>query len=211
MNPFDTALMVFDFAAIAVFAATGALAAARRGQDIVAFGFLASVTAVGGGTMRDLLIGAPVFWIAKPSYLAVCLATAAVFWFIARPGWRFRALLWLDAIGMAAYTVVGTAKAFDYGSPALPAIVMGVLTASFGGIIRDVLTGEPTIIMRKEIYVTAALGGSVVYVALTLLQMPYMIAGPAAFLAAFGLRAGALTFGWSLPGAPYSRDNPPTA
>jgi uncharacterized membrane protein YeiH len=205
MTPFDTILIVFDFAAIAVFAATGALAAARRRQDLIAFGFLASVTAVGGGTVRDLLIGAPVFWIAKPAYLAVCLTTALVFFFIARPGWRFRALLWLDAVGMAAYTVVGTAKAIDYGAPALPAIVMGVLTASFGGMIRDVLTGEPSILLRKEIYVTAALAGSVVYVVLDALQTPYMIAGPAAFVAAFGLRACALKFGWSLPGPPFDR------
>jgi uncharacterized membrane protein YeiH len=205
MAPFQTALMVFDFGAMAVFAATGALAAARRKQDIIAFGFFAAVTGVGGGTVRDLLIGAPVFWIAQPSYLMVCLGTAAVLWLLARPGWRLSALLWLDAVGMAAYAVVGTAKALDYGTPALPAICMGVLTASFGGIVRDVLAGEPSVLLRKEIYITAALAGSAVYVAMSALNAPYMIAGPAAFATALGLRACALTFGWRLPGPPRWR------
>ena len=207
MLPIATALMLFDFAAMAVFAATGALAAARRKQDIIAFGFFAAVTGVGGGTLRDLLIGAPVFWIARPAYLAVCLATAALLWLLARPGWRLNALLWLDAVGMAAYAVVGTAKALDYGVPALPAICMGVLTASFGGIVRDVLAGEPSVLLRKEIYITAALAGSAVYVGLTMLHTPYGIAGPAAFAAAFGLRVCALKFGWSLPGQPMWRDH----
>ncbi len=205
MTPFATALIVLDFAAMAVFAATGALAAARRKQDIIAFGFFAAVTGVGGGTLRDLLIGAPVFWIARPAYLAVCLATAALLWLLARPSWRLNALLWLDAVGMAAYTVVGTAKALDFGVPALPAICMGVLTASFGGIVRDVLAGEPSVLLRKEIYITAALGGSVVYVALDAAQAPYLIAGPLAFATAFGLRACALMFGWRLPGPPFWR------
>ena len=208
MEPFQTALIVLDFAAMSVFAASGALAAARRKQDIIAFGFFAAVTGVGGGTLRDLLIGAPVFWIARPAYLAVCLATAAVLWLTVRPGWRFRALLWLDAVGMAAYVVVGTAKPLDYGAPPLPAICMGVLTASFGGIVRDVLAGEPSILLRKEIYITAALAGSVVYVALAASHTPYLVAGPVAFAVTVGLRACALKFGWRLPGPPFWRDDP---
>ena len=205
MLPIATALTVLDFAAMAVFAATGALAAARRKQDVIAFGFFAAVTGVGGGTLRDLLIGAPVFWIAQPAYLAVCLITAVLLWLTARPGWRLSALLWLDAVGLAAYAVVGAAKALDHGTPALPAICMGVLTASFGGIVRDVLAGEPSVLLRKEIYITAALAGSVVYVGLTRMHAPYPVAGPAAFAAAFGLRACALRFGWSLPGPPQWR------
>jgi uncharacterized membrane protein YeiH len=206
MTPFQTALTVFDFAAMAVFAASGALAAAHRKQDIIAFGFFAAVTGVGGGTLRDLLIGAPVFWIARPEYLGICLATALALWLTVRPGWRFRALLWLDALGMAAYAVIGAAKALDLGTPALPAVCMGVLTACFGGIVRDVLAGEPSILLRKEIYITAALLGAAVYVGLTRLHAPYGLAGPLAFAAAFALRAGALKFGWSLPGAPFDKE-----
>ena len=206
MLPIATALTVLDFAAMAVFAATGALAAARRKQDLIAFGFFAAVTGVGGGTLRDLLIGAPVFWVARPVYLAVCLTTAAVLWLTARPGWRLSALLWLDSVGTAAYAVVGTAKALDHATPALPAICMGVLTASFSGIVRDVLAGEPSVLLRKEIYITAALAGSATYVALTALHAPYPVAGPVAFAVAFGLRACALRFGWRLPGPPQWRD-----
>ena len=128
-------------------------------------------------------------------------------WLTARPGWRLTALLWLDAVGMAAYAVVGTAKALDHGVPALPAICMGVLTASFGGIVRDVLAGEPSVLLRKEIYITAALAGSAVYVALAALHAPYLIAGPIAFAVALSLRACALRFGWNLPGPPQWRDH----
>jgi uncharacterized membrane protein YeiH len=202
MIPIATALMVLDFAAIGVFAASGALAAARRNQDLIAFIFFGSITGVGGGTVRDLLIGAPVFWIAKPGYIAVCVVVSAVLWLIARPGWRLTALLWFDALGMAAYTVVGAAKALDLGVPALPAVIMGVITASVGGIIRDVVAGEPTILLSKEIYITAALLGSTVYVVLTVLGVPYGVAGPLAFAAAFALRASAMKFGWSLPPPP---------
>jgi uncharacterized membrane protein YeiH len=203
MSQLQTIIMVLDFCAIAVFAATGALAAARRNQDIIAFCFFGTVTGVGGGTVRDLLIGAPVFWIAKPSYMAIAVATSCVLWLIARPGWRLTALLWLDAVGMAAYAVVGSAKALDLGVSPLPAIIMGAITASVGGIIRDVLAGEPSILLRREIYITAALVASTVYVGLRWLGMPYMVAGPIAFAAGFGLRACALRFGWSLPPPPF--------
>lgn len=203
MSQLQTALMVLDFCAIALFAASGAMAAARRNQDIIAFGFFGTVTGVGGGTVRDLLIGAPVFWIANPTYLAVAVATSCGLWLVARPGWRLNALLWLDAVGMAAYAVVGSAKALDLGVPPLPAIVMGAITASVGGIIRDVLAGEPSILLRREIYITAALAAATVYICLTLAGMPYGVAGPIAFAVGFGLRACALRFDWRLPPPPF--------
>ena len=203
MSQLQTVIMVLDFCAIALFAASGAMAAARRNQDIIAFGFFGTVTGVGGGTVRDLLIGAPVFWIAKPAYLAVAIAASCAMWLIARPGWRLNALLWLDAVGMAAYAVVGAAKALDLGVPPLPSIIMGAITASVGGIIRDLLGGEPSILLRREIYITAALLASTVYVCLRVIGMPYPVAGPLAFAAGFGLRACALRFGWSLPPPPF--------
>src|SRR5579884_3475019 len=112
------ALTLLDYAAVAVFGATGALAAARRKHDIVTFGFFAAVTGVGGGTLRDLLIGAPVFWIARPLYPAAALAAALAVWVF---GWGRRGervLVWLDALGMAAYAVVGALKALSLGVPA---------------------------------------------------------------------------------------------
>ena len=202
MNRLQTIIMVLDFCAIALFAASGAMAAARRNQDIIAFGFFGTVTGVGGGTVRDLLIGAPVFWIAKPTYLTVAVIASCGLWFFARPGWRLTALLWLDAVGMAAYAVVGSAKALDLGVPPLPSIIMGAITASVGGIIRDLLGGEKSILMSREIYITAALAAATVYICLRVVGMPYGFAGPVAFAVGFGLRACALKFGWHLAPPP---------
>ncbi len=197
----DTTLrMVFDYAGVAVFAATGALAAARRGFDIVTFAFFAAVTGIGGGTLRDLLIGAPVFWVLNPGYLGVCIAAAGAVWAVGDRLQRLRTLLWLDALGLAAYCVIGASKAADWGAPPLVAVVMGVLSASFGGVVRDVLAGEPSALHRKEIYITAAVAGAAAFVLLRLLGLSEPVAGGAGMAAAFALRAGALVRGWSLPG-----------
>jgi uncharacterized membrane protein YeiH len=200
LDPLGTTLFWLDYAAVAVFGATGALAAARRKHDVITFGFFAAITGVGGGTLRDLLIGAPVFWVQRPGYILACLAAAAGVWLLGKRGWRFRALLWLDALGMAAYAVVGTAKALSLGVHPFTASVMGVLTTAFGGVIRDVLAEEPNLLLRREIYITAAMLGAGVFVVLQLLKVPFWPAGIAGFTAAFALRACAILFGWSLPG-----------
>ncbi|HEV2532675.1 trimeric intracellular cation channel family protein [Phenylobacterium sp.] len=202
MDVLAQALSALDYAAVAVFGATGALAAARRKHDIVTFGFFAAVTGVGGGTLRDLLIGAPVFWVARPAYLAVTLGAAAAIWLF---GWGRRGeriLTWLDAVGMAAYAVVGALKASSLGAPPLSAIVMGVLTSTFGGIIRDVLAEEPSVLLRRELYVTAALVGATAFVLLQIVGVAIIPAGLAAFALAFAIRAGAIIFRWTLPGFP---------
>jgi uncharacterized membrane protein YeiH len=210
MDPLATTLMVLDYAAVAVFGASGALAAARRKHDIITFGFFAAVTGVGGGTLRDLLIGAPVFWVAKPQYVLVCIAAAAAVWVF---GWGRRGermLNWLDALGMAAYCVVGALKSLSLGVPAFSAVVMGVLTAAFGGIIRDVLAEEPSILLKRELYITPALLGAGVFVGLDALGVAGAVAGVMGFLCAFALRAGAILFGWRMPGFP-GRAPPPEA
>jgi uncharacterized membrane protein YeiH len=188
-----------DMAGVAVFAISGALQAARAKQTIVTFAFFAAVTGVGGGTLRDLLIGAPVFWVHRSDYLFVCLAAAVAVWFSKAERWPQAALLWFDAVGMAAYAVIGAAKAHGLGIPPLPAIVMGVLTASFGGIIRDVLAGVPSILLRPEIYVSAAALGAGTYVLLVSQGVGGVIAGLIGFAAGFGLRALAIARGISLP------------
>src|SRR4051812_25150997 len=124
MDRLALTLSILDFGAVAVFGATGALAAARNRHDIVTFGFFAAVTGVGGGTLRDLLIGAPVFWIGRPGYVIVCLAAAAAVWVFGPRRFRPRILTWLDAVGMAAYAVVGALKAQSLGVPPFPAVVM---------------------------------------------------------------------------------------
>jgi uncharacterized membrane protein YeiH len=188
-----------DVVGIAVFAASGALAAARRGQTLVTFAFFAAITGTGGGTIRDLLIGAPVFWLHDPRVIGVCLVTALLVWITPRRLWSPRALDWFDAVGLAAYAVYGAAKAFAFGIPPLPAIVMGVVTACFGGILRDVLAGEPSILLRPEIYVTAAALAAGLFVVLTLLGLALPWSAAIGAAAGFGLRALAITRGLALP------------
>ena len=199
-SPISLALFWLDYAAVAIFAMTGALAAARTRQDIVTFGFFAAITGVGGGTMRDLLIGAPVFWVQRPGYIVACLVAAVAVWIFAKRGWRFRALLWLDAVGLAAYAVVGTAKALSLGVHPFSAIIMGVLTSCFGGIIRDVLAGEPNLLMSREIYVTAALLSAAVFAGLRLMGADFWLAATIGFFAGLTLRACAIKYNLRLPG-----------
>ena len=150
------AFYLLDYFGLAVFAISGALLAAERCQTLVTFLFFAVVTEVGGGIMRDLLIGAPVFWVHKNLTLAICLAAGLAVWLTARQRWNERGLLWFDVLGLAAYSAYGASKALAYGVAPIPAFVMGVLTACAGGTIHDVLAGEPSILMRPKIYVTAA-------------------------------------------------------
>ena len=189
----------FDLAGLAVFAASGALAAAKRGQTLVTLSFFALITGVGGGTVRDLLIGAPVFWVHDARAATVCLALAIVIWTTPERWWRGAALDWFDAVGLAAYAVFGAAKAIGYGVPPVPAAVMGVVTACVGGIIRDVLAGEPSILMRPELYVTAAALASAAYVALARMGVEPGLAAVLAASAGFTLRAAAIRFRLRLP------------
>lgn len=202
MDALATAFFWLDAAAVAVFGATGALAAAQRKHDIVTFAFFAAVTGVGGGTMRDLFIDAPVFWVQRPHYVIICVAAAAAVWVFGTGHARMKVLLWLDALGMAAYAVVGAAKALSFGVAPIPAVVMGVLTACFGGIIRDVLAGEPSVLLRRELYVSCALVGASVYVALYMLGVRGLWSGVGGFGAAFAVRACAIHWGWNLPAFP---------
>jgi uncharacterized membrane protein YeiH len=197
MNP----ILLLDYAGVAVFAATGALAASRKQLDIIGFLFLAAVTGTGGGTLRDVLLGhLPVFWVTNPAYMLVCAAIGVIVFFTAHlVESRYRLLLWLDAVGLASYAAMGAAKGLAAtGSPVI-AIIMGVLTATFGGILRDLLAGEPSVLLRPEIYVTAALAGAAVFTLATLAGASTLVAAALAFSAAFLVRGGALRFGWTFP------------
>jgi len=190
---------LLDLAGIAVFAASGALAAARREQTPVTFAFFAAVTGTGGGTVRDLLIGVPVVWMHDWRVLATCLAMAALVWLTPRAWWHERSLDWFDAVGLAAYAVFGASKALHLGIPPLQAAIMGIITACMGGIIRDVLAQEPSILLRPELYITAAALASGLFVGLVLLGVPLMIAAGIGGVAGFALRAMAIVTGLSLP------------
>jgi uncharacterized membrane protein YeiH len=191
---------------VAVFALTGALAAARDRHDIVTFWFFAVVTGVGGGTLRDLLIGAPVFWVGDATYLAIGLVAAVTVWFLAPHLERAKTLIWLDATGLAVYAVIGAAKALLLGVNPLVAIGMGVLTACFGGVIRDVLAGQPSVLLKREIAISAALLAAAAFVALDAAGAPPLWAAAVGALAGFGLRAGAIHYGWALPAFGGGRD-----
>ena len=193
------ALLLLDYVGIAVFAISGALLAAEKKQTLVTFIFFAVVTGVGGGTVRDLLIGAPVFWVGTNATLLICIVAGVAVWFLSRKTIADKALLWFDAIGLAAYATYGAAKALNYGVAPVPAFAMGVMTACVGGIIRDVLANEPSILMRPELYVTAAALASGLFVALTLFGAPATLAALVAGLAGFSLRGAAIARGLSLP------------
>ena len=188
-----------DLFGIAVFAASGALAAAKQRQTLVTFAFFALVTGVGGGTVRDLLSGAPVFWVHDWSFAATCLGTAGLVWLTPVSVWNERALDWFDAVGIAIYAVFGAWKALSLGIEPLPAMMMGVITACVGGIIRDVLAGEPSILLKPEIYVTAAALASGLFVLLLWFNVLLLPAAIISAVAGFALRAMAIHRGWAIP------------
>ncbi|MGZ3172561.1 MAG: trimeric intracellular cation channel family protein [Croceibacterium sp.] len=195
---------LLDLAGIAVFALSGALLATRLKQTIVTVIFFALVTGVGGGSVRDLLIGAPVFWVRDPWVAPVIVLTALIAWFTPRRWWEGKVLDWADAVGLAAYSVLGTAKALSYGVEPVPAILMGVITGCVGGVIRDVLAGQPSILMRPELYVTAAALGATLCALGSLLALPQEAVWALSALAAFALRGAALAWKIELPA--YSRE-----
>lgn len=200
LAPLIPALAVLDYVGIAVFAISGALLAAEKRLTLVTFFFFAVITGVGGGTVRDVLIGAPVFWMHENWILLICLGAGLMVWFIPRRWLGGTTLAWFDAVGLAVYATYGAAKGLAYGAAPLPAFGMGVLTACLGGIIRDVLADEPSILLRPELYVTAAALSAGLMVLLTVGGAPELAAGGIAALSGFVLRGAAIARGWSLPG-----------
>ncbi|TYC49432.1 trimeric intracellular cation channel family protein [Rhodobacterales bacterium] len=190
-----------DYFGVAVFAVTGGIVASRKQLDIIAFLFFATLTGIGGGTLRDLLLGLPVFWVQNQVYLLVCLVVSVIVWFCA--DWieqLSKPLRWADAIGISAYSVLGAAKALSADSAVLVAILMGVATATFGGVLRDTIAREPTSIVKPEIYVSAAFAGAGSYVLLLYLGLPQLAAAVLGAGCALVLRGGAILRGWTLPG-----------
>ena len=192
-------LIALDYLGITVFAVSGALVAAQKQQNFVTFAFFAAATGMGGGTLRDLLIGAPVFWISDNLSLLVCLVAAMGVWFLARAPAVPKALLWFDAVGLAAYAVYGTNKALQYGLSPVPASTMGIMTACAGGIVRDVLAQQPSVVLRPEVYVSAAASSAVLYTILVHSAVPTAVAAGIAGLVGFTLRGVALVTGLGLP------------
>lgn len=198
---FDNLTIMLEWFGLVVFAISGALTASRKQMDAIGFILLATATGVGGGTLRDVLLGAqPVFWIKEPIVLIVCAVVGVAMFFLAHiPQSRMRLLLWLDAIGLSLVAVTGAEKALLFGSGYIVATAMGVVTATFGGVIRDVLGGESPVILSREIYVSAAFVGALTFCTVVFAGFPHMSGLLAGFFACFVLRAAALHWGWSLP------------
>lgn len=207
----DTFAEALNWFGVAVFATTGALVASRKQMDIVGFALLGTATGIGGGTIRDTLLGQyPIFWIADPRYLTTCVVVSCATFFLAHiPQSRYSLLLRFDGIGMAIFAVTGTETALLSDAEPLVAIAMGVITATFGGMIRDVLGGEIPLILRREIYVTAALVGAGCFMLLTLAGFTREAALTGGFVLAAAIRMSALRWNWSLPRYRPREERPP--
>lgn len=198
LNPLTIYLL--DLFGVFVFALSGALAAERRRMDLFGFVVIALLPALGGGTLRDMIIDAPVFWLADPAYLLMSLL-AAVLTFLAANVIRRAGvwLVWADALGLSLFCVLGAAKAQDLGHSAAIAVFMGVMTAVVGGIIRDVVCNEVPLILQQDVYATAAFAGATGYVGLVWLGLESQTAVWAGAAVCFTVRAAALLWNLSLP------------
>jgi uncharacterized membrane protein YeiH len=189
------------FLAIGVFAVTGVLAGLRKEADLFSLLIFGLVTALGGGTIRDILLNIPVFWVDDLSYIWVAAGAALLAFFVYRLFSRvYRLLLYLDAIGVALFTIEAINKVLDLGHPPLIAIIMGIVTGIGGGLVRDVLTDRPTLLMTKDLYATPILLGSILYLALLIFAPSFSLSWLVAMIVIFGFRAAAIYWNLSMPG-----------
>jgi uncharacterized membrane protein YeiH len=204
-------ISVLDYAAVLVFAITGALVASRAQLDLVGFAFIACLTALGGGTLRDLLLDRnPIFWIDNPAYLGVAAFAAMVVFFTAHLlESRYRTLIWLDSFALAVAVAAGAGVAFSLDQSPTIVVLMGMITGCMGGLMRDVVVDEvPLVLKQGELYVTAAFAGSATAVVTRSLVGDDAIALFAGACVTWVLRAGSLYFGWNLP---VYKSRPPRA
>ncbi|TGN47152.1 trimeric intracellular cation channel family protein [Paracoccus liaowanqingii] len=198
----DALVAALDYGSVLIFALTGALVASRAQLDPVGFIFMAALTAVGGGTLRDLILGREmVFWVAQPAYVVLAAGAAlVVFWTAHLFESRYDWLVWLDSVALAVAVAAGAGVAMEGGFGAVIVIIMGVVTGTFGGLMRDVVGNEvPLVLKQGQLYLTAAFGGALVAVTLDWLGLARPQALIAGALVVWGLRAGSLWFGWRLP------------
>lgn len=194
--------VALDFVGVAVFAVSGALAAGRKELDLLGVIVLALVTAIGGGTIRDVLLGRhPIFWLSNGSYILVITASALLT--VAYARWRrppHSALLVADALGLALFSITGAQIAERMGLPAVSGIVLGTVTGSAGGIVRDILSAEiPLVLRRGNLYATAAIAGTATYFALEGVGAARPIPSIVGMLVIVGLRLAAILWGLQLP------------
>jgi uncharacterized membrane protein YeiH len=197
-----TLLQGLDYLAVFIFGLTGALAASRAQLDILGFLFLACLTAVGGGTLRDVILNREaVFWVSDPGMIfSACVAAFVVFFTAHLFESRLRVLEWCDAAALAVAVPAGVGVAMGMGQSAAIVVIMGVATGTFGGLMRDVVCNEVPLVLKKgELYATAAFSGALAALVLDYLGASALVMLLACGATTFALRAGSLLFGWCLP------------
>jgi len=203
-------LLIADRIGVYVFAISGGIVAKRADMDIFGYIVLAFLPAIGGGTIRDLILDVPVFWLEDTVNLGLAVAGGLTAFFAhALIDRAFKPLRLADAFGMALFAVAGSAKTLSLGHSPGIVLMMGVVTATAGGLIRDVVAREDTLLLKQDIYATAALLASATYLVSITLSLDPLLAYILAIAAGFTLRMLAVRFRWSLPKAPF-RD-PPTS
>ncbi|RPE63216.1 putative membrane protein YeiH [Pacificibacter maritimus] len=193
---------ILDYTSVLVFALSGALVASRQQLDLIGFAFVACLTAVGGGTIRDVLLNRDVvFWIDEPAYILLAVATSVIVFFTAhRLESRMKAIIWADAIALGVAVAAGSGVALKLGHSPIIVVLMGVATGSFGGLMRDVVCNEvPLILKQGELYASAAFAGSLALVMGDTLGVAPIYGYAACCILTLALRAGSIVFGWTLP------------
>lgn len=195
VEPLGASILALMYFGDAVFALSGALLAGRLRMDIIGYVLIGTITGIGGGTVRDLLLGRTVWWTQTPFELLLCVGVSLLAFFIIPGKVKHRRwMTWSDALGLSAFTVIGCHVALSEGVPAVVAIFMGMLTATGGGVIRDTLTNHQPMITSGQLYATAALLGAACYAALYSMGAGEILAEAIAFTACFALRAAAIVF-----------------
>ncbi|MGM0480692.1 MAG: trimeric intracellular cation channel family protein [Pseudomonadota bacterium] len=188
-----------DQAGVAVFAIAGTLLAFRKHMDGFGVVILASTTAIGGGTIRDLILDLPVFWTHDETYIYTILAAAllTIIWLRYKSYIPMTTLQFADAIGLAFFATMGAEKTLSAGFSPFIAVIMGTITACFGGMLRDVLARDVPMVLKSELYATTCIAGATVYC--LLIPFSPLIAFASAMLTTLTIRIGAIRYQWSLP------------
>jgi uncharacterized membrane protein YeiH len=196
VEPLSSVIVAMMYFGDIVFAVSGALAAARHRMDVLGIVLIGVITGIGGGSLRDILLGEPVWWVRNPHELILCSAVAFVVYFLQRFTIERQSLVvWADALGLAAFAVVGAHVAVMAGTSMVVAAFLGMVTACGGGVVRDLLTQTRPMILCGEIYATAALVGAAAFAVLSHYALTAELAGILAFVLAFAVRALAVLFG----------------
>ena len=195
IQPLSTSILAIMYFGDVVFAVSGALTAARYKMDVLGFILIGTITGIGGGTTRDLLLGRTVWWTQDPTELILCVAASLItFFFITSDITRRKGMIWSDTLGLSVFGVVGCHIALQFGAPFIIAVFMGMVTATGGGVLRDVLTNTQPMILCGQPYATAALLGSLSYATLRHFGAPEILSEAISCSAAFALRASAIIF-----------------